>query len=769
MESLYNLGVIVSIIDKMTGPIKQMTQCFTNFENKIQKGKALTDYGNKLTVSGALVSGAAVTTGSALKNMLKPVMDVETAMGEMSSVGVKDLQALLTAAQNFSSQWSGTTEAQFISAAYDIKGGINSLSDTAVAEYTRMAALTGKATKSTTQEMTSLFATGYGIYKSMYSKMDDIKFGEMFGSGITAAVQQFKSTGPQMAQALTNLGATATSAKRPFEEQLAVLGMLQATMPGGEAGTKYRAFVQSAAGAGKQLGLSFVDQNNNMLGMIQILEKLRGKYGETLDAMESQQIKKAFGSDEAVALIDLLYPKIGELRQGIDVMGESMHKGNKYVEDIARTMNTGLGEQVQQVTQNIDILKRSMGQELAPVIKEMIPHIRNFVTWFLGFTKAHPTLTRTILMCLALAAAIFTILAPILIVGGGMMMMGGYFMQGLGIAGRALMWFGSVGGGAFKILYYSLGFLGNSLGALGPKLLAFGSRILPFLSSGLRMAALRVVSLSTTLLACPAFWIIAAIIAICAAIYLLWRNWDTVSAKLGQGWDWIKQKWMAVKTWFAGIFQSLIALAIQYGPMILAVLFPIIGIPLLIRQHWDQIKLICSQALDTALAWITGKIDQWRASGAALISSFTAGIRSMINQPIELVRGALASLRRMLPFSDAKEGPLSTLTKSGKAFINTFAWGIQNRAPYLQSVAGAALALGMPSGGGMDLSWGTSPLKTPSVVNIRQVIKETTMERESTSTRDRRPVIIYIEHKGEQLGIDDVINLAYQQLEARGE
>ena len=41
----------------------------------------------------------------------------------------------------------------------------SSLSDEGVAEFTALAALTAKATKSTASEMTSLFATGYGIYK----------------------------------------------------------------------------------------------------------------------------------------------------------------------------------------------------------------------------------------------------------------------------------------------------------------------------------------------------------------------------------------------------------------------------------------------------------------------------------------------------------------------------------------------------------------------------------------------------------------------------
>ena len=56
-----------------------------------------------------------------------------------------------------------------------------------MAQFTELAGLTAKATKSTTGEMTSLFATGYGIYKGYYSELSDLEFGEMFAGGIATA------------------------------------------------------------------------------------------------------------------------------------------------------------------------------------------------------------------------------------------------------------------------------------------------------------------------------------------------------------------------------------------------------------------------------------------------------------------------------------------------------------------------------------------------------------------------------------------------------
>lgn len=57
-----------------------------------------------------------------------------------------------------------------------------------------------------------------------YSDLSDMEFGEMFSAGISDAVRAFKTSGSGMAQAIQNLGASATTAQVPLEEQLSVLG-----------------------------------------------------------------------------------------------------------------------------------------------------------------------------------------------------------------------------------------------------------------------------------------------------------------------------------------------------------------------------------------------------------------------------------------------------------------------------------------------------------------------------------------------------------------
>ena len=73
---------------------------------------------------------------------------------------------------------------------------------------------------------------------------------------------------------------------------MAILGKLQATMSGSEAGTKYKAFLMGVGNAQKELGMKFVDSQGKMLPVLQILEKLKKKYGALDKVVDSDLIKK---------------------------------------------------------------------------------------------------------------------------------------------------------------------------------------------------------------------------------------------------------------------------------------------------------------------------------------------------------------------------------------------------------------------------------------------------------------------------------------------
>lgn len=369
LESVFKLSLVMNMVDNLSGP---MASIASRVGADVSKMDALGATFGSVAKSGAVMQEMGSQITGAVLAPVEATFETRRAIGELASLGVKDLGAIEDAARDFSDQWAGTTKADFISAAYDIKSGIASLSDEGVAQFTELSGLTAKATKSTIGEMTSLFATGYGIYKGYYDDLTDLEFGEMFSAGIARSVQQFKTDGSQMASAIQTLGASATTSNVPLEEQLSILGMLQATMSGSEAGTKYKAFLRSATKGGEALGLSFTDANNQLLSMPEILDLLRGKFGETMDAAEKMELQKAFGDTEAVALIDLLYSKTDDLQGNILDMYDALGSGTGVATEMANAINETEPERFERLTQRIQNVKESIGNSLLPTVNDLM-------------------------------------------------------------------------------------------------------------------------------------------------------------------------------------------------------------------------------------------------------------------------------------------------------------------------------------------------------------------------------------------------------------
>ena len=508
MDSVLKVSLVLDMVDRLTdkvgkvnGSVGTMTQSFAAMQ---KAGAAMTGVGTGIVSA----CGAAITA----------TFDTQNALGEIASLGVQDLQAIESAAKDFSDTWAGTTKADFITASYDIKSGIASLTDEGVAQFTELAALTGKATKSTTETMGSLFATGYGIYKGYYDEMSDLEFGEMFSAGIATAVKLYKTSGNGMADAISMLGATATNAQVPLEEQLAILGQLQTTMSGSEAATKYKAFLNTAASAGEKLGLTFLDTNNQLLSMPDILETLRGKYGDTLDAVEKQQLKEAFGTDEAIALIDLLYQNTDQLKTGIDDLHTSMSEGVGVTEDMANAINNTPEGKFTVLKQQIHNATEELGRGLLPTVnsalevvsaaiqkgsdwvasnQETVASIMHIVMYVGIFLIAAGTLVAVIGTVGRVFSGLGGIVAGVKTVfsaGGFLAALGPFALIAAAVIGLIGL-FEACGGdvsklqGIFSNVFGAIsGFIGNALTAIGnylPGFLQFGLELLTNLVSGI--------------------------------------------------------------------------------------------------------------------------------------------------------------------------------------------------------------------------------------------------------------------------------------------
>ena len=580
----------MNMVDNITGPMGRISSSVNGGVSRLQKLESafggMVKAGTVMTELGSSIAGAALAP-------VEATFETRRALGELASLGVKDLEAVEDAARSFSDQWAGTSKADFISASYDIKSGIASLTDEGVADFTTLAALTGKATKSTVGEMTSLFATGYGIYKGFYDDLTDLEFGEMFSAGISKSVQQFKTTGSEMAAAIESLGASATNAKVPLEEQLSVLGMLQATMSGSEAGTKYAAFIQSAAKGGEELGLAFVDANNQIKSLPEILDLLRGKYGDTIDAIEKQEIATAFGTDEAVDLIDLLYSKTGELQDNVLSLYDAMGQGTAVASEMASAMNETEPEKFERLQQQLHNVAEAAGSTLLPVVNDLMEGAAGVIQKGAEWVENHQNLVRIILLAALTLGGFLAVAGTCIAVVGGVGivftktagLVNGFIgvVRGLPDLFETIALYGMEAGDAIRNGFNRIRTAGSTavtavnnvtlrIVSMAKMAVISGVTALKNMALGLvsmaRQAVVTAVtampgliasvwSFTAALLANPITWVVVGIIALIAALILLWQNWDSVTAFLQNAWNTACSKITAGLEWLKQGFQSI--------------------------------------------------------------------------------------------------------------------------------------------------------------------------------------------------------------------
>lgn len=190
----------------------------------------------------------------------------------------------------------------------------------------------------------------------------------------------------------------------------------------------------------------------------------------------------------------------------------------------------------------------------------------------------------------------------------------------------------------FKLdmLVWSAGSFLEPVKDLGPVLIALGpltkgfSKGLGLLGKGFKLTRAALIptiattwAWTTALLANPVTWIVLGIVALIAAIVLLWKNWDAVT-------EWLRNAW---NTFVDGVMKGIEWIRNLFGGMpgwiqaAIAAFMPFIGIPALIITHWDSIVEFFTNLPKRAIEW-----------GKSLIDGFVGGIKEKWNNAVDTVK-----------------------------------------------------------------------------------------------------------------------------------
>lgn len=462
MGKLEKLMFSIGVRDEASGPVGKLQKILNSTQK--QAGAAFGKIGG-----GALaVAGA----GLAVQTLVAPALEMNRALAEVSSLDVdaKGLRMLDATAKRYAMSYGGSAK-EFVDASYAIQSGIAGLTGEELSSFTYASAVMAKATKADASTMTAYTGTMYGIFQKQAEAQGKAAWIEDMAGKTAHAIKVFKTSGYEMSSAFTALGANATSAGISLDEQMAILGKLQATMSGSEAGTKYKAFLMGVGNAQKELGMTFVDSQGKMLPVLQILEKLKKKYGALDRVVDSDLIKKAFGSDEAVGMLKLLIQDTAGLAKNIDDLGKI--RGMETATDMARKMV----DPFMKLEAGITTVSAAWWQKLLPPLNDVVDVFNVFMGKILWAIEEFPNIARWI----GYAALALTVFAGVM---------------GLASIASGLMKLGVLG------LFNPLAKLGRLFGLLEKGFLSF----------------------NLTILGTPVGWVLLGLIAIIGVLAIYWED-----------------------------------------------------------------------------------------------------------------------------------------------------------------------------------------------------------------------------------------------------
>jgi phage-related protein len=145
--------------------------------------------------------------------------------------------------------------------------------------------------------------------------------------------------------------------------------------------------------------------------------------------------------------------------------------------------------------------------------------------------------------------------------------------------------------------------------------------------------------------------------------------WSHITNAASMAWDGLRSMSQSAWEWIKAPFEGLASVA---------------------SSAWEKVKNAASGAWDSVTSTVSNLAGTAFESGKAILTTVGEGIKSAVTAPYRAAKSALSFVRDLLPFSDAKEGPLANLTRSGSALLEALAGGIAKAATVpAKAIAGA--------------------------------------------------------------------------------
>ncbi|MEW8776490.1 phage tail tape measure protein [Klebsiella pneumoniae] len=547
-----SLDFTLSLIDKFTRPLKAAQNSAVQFADKsVQAFK-------RIGIGGAALYGV----GQSIGGMLAPAFDMFNALQEQSARGIDSgvLKTVQRDALAFSTTY-GTVATDFVRSTAEINSAIAGLTGQELPKVTKVANLMAFEMQSSTAETAEFMRQMFANFRTDADSLGKVQFAEQLAGKMTLMRQRFGLEIGMVKDLMEGARGAGTNYGVGMNEQLAVMGELSRTL-GTEASSAYEGFMTSAIEGGKKLGLSFTDTAGKMLSMPDILTKLQGKYGQSLEGnlKAQKELDDAFGDSSAV--VKQLYGNVSVLQRNITELGGA--DGLKRTQEAAAK----LVKPMDRFMAIIRAIQIAIGLTLVPALNPLLDWAAQIGQTFARWMSLFPNIARVV-----------------------------------GWVAMAVLGFAAVG----AILNIVMGLSAFILTGWGAALkLVSGALTVVRTAAMLTGAAINFMSW-------PVLLVVGVIALLVAGCYLLIKHWDTVKAAVmdtaafqavAQAVSWLANLFASVWEYISAGWNRFIALLTGFSP-----LDELSGMASGIMKLFDGIWQAIKKSFSASWNWIVDKLN----------------------------------------------------------------------------------------------------------------------------------------------------------------
>ncbi|ECE0102559.1 phage tail tape measure protein, partial [Salmonella enterica subsp. enterica] len=424
----------------------------------------------------------------------------------------------------------GASAVEFVQSTESINSAIAGLTGNELPKVTKVANTLAFALKSTAAETAEFMGQMFGNFSADAERLGKVQFAEQLAGKMVYMRKTFGTEMATIKDLMEGARGVGTNYGVGLDEQLAVLGQLNRTL-GTEASSAYEGFMTGAVEGAKKLGLSFTDATGKMLSMPEMLIKLQGKYGKSLEGnLKAQaELDAAFGDSSAV--VKHLYGNVALLQRNITELGGS--DGLKRTQEMA----SKLVKPWDRFVQILKAIQTVIGLTLIPVLYPVLNRLADMGQTFARWMQLFPNIARVI----GYAAMALLGFAAVGAVANIVMGVSKFIMMG---------W-----KGVWKLLT-AVTKIDTAWTWLNTKAKLAWANVMKSLRGILLALRMQAIMTGTAInfMSWPVLLVIGAIALLAAGCWLLIKHWDTVKAAVMETSAF--QACARVVAWLAGVFST---------------------------------------------------------------------------------------------------------------------------------------------------------------------------------------------------------------------